>query len=151
GVKLMFFNQNARGQTFNCVALVNRHHTLRNDRSAIERLINKMNRAAGFFGALLERLPLRVEARKRRQQTRMNVQNATAIAVEKLARQHAHVASQTNQIDFAGLQSGDDFAIVFCAGTSAAFNHEGFDSALLSFTEAGSVWLIADNGRVLSI
>ena len=54
-----------------------------------------MNRAAGELHAVLERLPLRVETGKRRQETGMDVQNSPAKRVNKTRRQQSHVSGQT--------------------------------------------------------
>ena len=53
----MLFNQDPRGQTLNRVVFMNRHFALRDDRPAIQSLINKMDRAAAVPGAVLQRLP----------------------------------------------------------------------------------------------
>ena len=63
---------------------------------------------------MIECLFLRVESRKRRQQTRMNIQNSPAKILEKFVRQDAHVTCKTNQVNFLSFQLGHDFAVMFC-------------------------------------
>src|SRR5438045_9625780 len=101
-----------------------------------------MHGAAADSSSVFQRLSLRVESGKSRQQTWMNVEDAATIRINKFRRQHAHVAGQTNQIDLSACQRRHDFTIVFLARARATFNHERFNSTLTGALKTGSVALI---------
>ena len=65
----------------------------------VQVLVDKVHRAASHFHAIVEGLLLRVEARKRRQQRGMNVENAIGKRRHKLRRKQPHVAGQADQVD----------------------------------------------------
>ena len=58
------------------VVLEHRHRRLQDDRTVVELACHEVHGRAGDADAVLERLPLRVEAGKRRQQRRMDVEDA---------------------------------------------------------------------------
>ena len=59
-----------------------------------------MHGAPGKFRAVFERLPLRFKPRKRRQQRRMNIQDATRKRRDEIRRKQTHVSREANEIDF---------------------------------------------------
>ena len=150
-VCLVFFCEDARGQSVGRIAIEHGHHALRDDWSAVQRLINKMHRAAGPLDAGLDCLPLRIKSGKGGQQAWMNVQDAVSISVKKFPRKHAHVSSEADQVDFTREQRRDKFAVMFFTAAAAPLNDERFDSSLRSFREASGARLIADHNRNLSI
>ena len=60
----MFLFKNARCQRFFSIVGDHRYGSLRDDRPAVERLVNKVDGATTRLNACIERLPVRVEARK---------------------------------------------------------------------------------------
>ena len=148
-IQLVLFNQNPRRQTLDCVVIVNRNRALRDNRPAIERFVNKVNRAAAESGPVLEGLFLRVQAGEQRQETGMNIQNASGKRFEKLAGEKTHVTSQANQIDLPGLQRRHDFAVMFSSLAAATFDHQSFNPALCCFRQPFGLGLIADDDRYL--
>src|SRR6266436_7049726 len=130
---------------------MNGHRTLSDDGSPVQSFIDKMHRASGHSYAILKRLSLRLEPGKGRQETRMNIQDPTAIRRDKLRREYAHVTRQTNEIDVLRTQCRNDFTIVFRAPAHAALDDQGFNSSLRRFGEARGVWLIANHDRNLSV
>ena len=56
-------------------------------------------------------LLLGVQARKTRQQRRMNVQDLARIGCNKIFAQEPHVAGETNQIDARLFENRDDLAV----------------------------------------
>ena len=72
----MFRRVDALVQTFGRIGVQHWHGLLADDRTGIHARIHKMHRAAGHLHAALQRLLPRGEARKRRQQRRMDVHNA---------------------------------------------------------------------------
>ena len=71
------------------------------DRPAIELGGHEMDGRAADAHAVLERLPLRVEPGKRRQQRRMNVEDAIGKRLEQRRPDQPHEAGQTDQPDVA--------------------------------------------------
>ena len=96
-----------------------RDGALQHDDSVVQLFIHKMHRAAGDANSILQRLTLRIEARKCRQQRRMNIQNRIGKGGHKFRRQQAHISSQANQFHAMFAQAGDDFGILLGALSSA--------------------------------
>src|SRR5256885_2111130 len=90
-VSLVFFNENARGERVGRIVIKHRNDSLRDDRPAIQCLVNEMNCAAGELDSMLDGLTLRVESGKCRKQTRMNVEYAVAESLCEAGREQAHV------------------------------------------------------------
>ena|SRR5438128_1142123 len=115
----MFFDENPRSQNLDRIVLVNRHFMLYNYRSAVQRLVNEMNRASARLRSLIQRLLLRFKSGEQRQQAGMNIQNASAKTFDEFMRKNAHVSGEANQIDIPRAQLRDDFAIVFFSCSTA--------------------------------
>ena len=79
----MLLDQDARRQRLDGVVVQHRHRRLQHDRPGVEIRVHQMHRRAGDAHAVLERLALRVEAGKRRQQRRMDVEDAIGKGVEQ--------------------------------------------------------------------
>src|ERR1700737_299474 len=94
----MFPFQYTRRQALYRVVFINVHDTLRDDRTAVQSLVDKVDGAPALFCAVRQRLSLSVEAGEGRQQTWMNIQDPAAKGFDKFTRQHAHVAGEANQI-----------------------------------------------------
>src|SRR6266496_5719405 len=150
-VKFVLFSENSFCPTRNRVVVMNSDCPLCNDRATIQSLVDKVNCTACPFDAVLERLFLCVKSRKRGQQAGMNIQDATVKRVEKLARQHAHVTSKTNQIHLARLQCGNDFAVMFFPMAAPTFNDQRFYSTLCRFRQTCRVRLIANHNCNLCV
>ena len=82
------------------------------DRPAVEFGVDEMHGRAAHAHAVLERLPLRVEAGKRRQQRRMDVQDPFGKRLEQRRPDQPHEAGQTDQIDVARAQLLDERPVV---------------------------------------
>ena len=74
--------------------------------------VDEVHGGAGDAHAVLERLPLRVEAGKRRQQRRMDVEDAVRKRVEQRRADEAHEAGETDELDAARAQQLGQRAIV---------------------------------------
>src|SRR5438132_14131772 len=123
------------------------HLALRHDRPAVQALINKMHCAAADFRSVLQCLSLRVESRKRWQQTWMNVEDAAPVRVDEFRRQDAHIPRETNQIDLSRRQRRYYFTIVFWARSSATFDHQRFNSTFSGSFKTDRGGLITDHDR----
>ncbi len=95
----MLLFEYSRGECLDRIILQHRHRALRDDWTTIKRLVNEVDRASTHLHAMLERLSLRIESRKRRQQTRMNVEYPPPERLDETRRQEPHVSRQTNEID----------------------------------------------------
>jgi hypothetical protein len=60
---------------------------------------------------VIERLPLRVETRKRRQERRMNVEDARWVGVKERPADEAHVAREAHEADVPALELAHDRAV----------------------------------------
>ena len=91
-------------ERFRRVVILDRDARLQHDRPGIEILVHEMHRASRKFRAMLDRLPLRLQARKRGQQRRMNIQDPIRKRRNEMRRKQPHVACETNQVDVCLLQ-----------------------------------------------
>ena len=73
GIDTVLFLEDARRKRLRRVVIAHRHHRLAHDGSGVHAFVNQMHRTPGEFHAVFQRLPLRVLARKRRKQGRMNI------------------------------------------------------------------------------
>ena len=81
----MFFLEDARGQGVRVVGIQHRHRGLHDDRAVVEFRRHEVHRAAVNLDAGLERAPVRMQAGERRQQRRMDVDQAVAVTATAVA------------------------------------------------------------------
>src|SRR5271166_1043290 len=94
------------------VAFEDRNRLLQHNHAVVELLIHKMHRAPGHLYAVSKSLLLRIQTGKRRQERRMNIQDALRKGLYKFRRQQPHVSSQADQIDIVFPQAGNNFRIM---------------------------------------
>ncbi len=100
GVNFMFLDQDAGGKVSTVSLSSNGHRGLQDNRTAVEMLIDQMDRAAGDLHAVSEGLVLGIEAREGGQQRRVDIEDAIGkLRNEPTAREQAHIACQTNPIN----------------------------------------------------
>src|SRR4026207_1419666 len=91
-----------------------------------------MNGHPRLLNPVLPSLVLSVDAGKRRQERRMDIQNGIGIFADEFRTQHPHESSKADQPDVASLQLTEDFLIVKFTGgkpaSSGVVNYEGFDA-----------------------
>src|SRR5438445_10242790 len=75
GISDVFLLEDAPRERVLVIGIEHWHSLLNDDGSMIEVLIHKMHGAAADFGAVIQGLPLRVQAGKGRQQRGMNVED----------------------------------------------------------------------------
>src|ERR1700741_3368770 len=85
-VNPVFFLQNAFRKRVLIVAIEHRDHRLQDDRSRIQILIHEMHRASREFHPMFERLLLRFQPWKSRQERWMNIQNPLRERGDKIRR-----------------------------------------------------------------
>ena len=71
-----------------------------------------MDSASRDLRAMVERLMLGVETRKRGEQGRVDVKNAHRKFADEIAAQYAHITGQADQVDVMGTQPLDKLAVV---------------------------------------
>ena len=74
---------------------------LEHDRPGIQIGVDEVDGGARHTDAVFERLALRVESGKGRQQRRMDVEDSIRKGVEKRTADEAHEASQANEVEIA--------------------------------------------------
>ncbi len=85
------------------------------DGAVVEVLVNEVHGAARDFYAVVERLFLRLQSRKRRQQRRVDVQDSIGELLHKPRREQAHVSCEAYEINLVLTQGLHDFAVVLFA------------------------------------
>jgi hypothetical protein len=144
--------ENARGERLHRVVVAHVDAALHDDRSAIECLVDKVNRAPGDFHAMRESLCLRIDTGKRRQQRRMNVDDAIRIRSEKQRAEQAHVTGESDEIGTCLLQHTQNFTLV-CGtiGEIAIVDHQSGVSPLACPGDPGRVGAIGNHHGDLGI
>lgn len=103
--------------------------------------------AARQLHAVFQRLSLRLQPGKGRQQRRMNIENALWKSLHKIGRKQPHVAGQANQIDPLLLQNGYHLAVVSLTFEAFRRQHVRQQSASFGPFDSRSVRTIADDHR----
>ena len=105
-----------------------RHRALEHDRPRIDPLIDEMNSDPGDPHAVLERPPDRVEARKRRQQRRMHVDDPVRKAPHEPLGEQLHVPGEDDQVHVtSGEPVGDRPVALLAVGEVADREGGGLD------------------------
>ena len=103
-IQPVLFDQDPRRQRLRRCHRRHRHRRLQDDRPAIEPGGHEVHRRAAHAHAVRERLRLGIEAGKRRQQRRMDVQDPIGKGVEQRRADQPHEAGETDQPDVVRLQ-----------------------------------------------
>ncbi len=72
-VNEVFLDQDAFGQGFGVVGIMNRHHRLQDDGAAVDFFVDEMNGASGKLDSVIDGFLLDVQSWKSGQERRMNV------------------------------------------------------------------------------
>src|SRR6185437_3903088 len=113
--------------------------------TAIKVLIHKVSGASGDFHAVYPCLILRIETRKSRQQRRVNVQNAIAELVDKMAAEQAHVSGKADKVDGVLAQEIRHLAVVFVAVDTLRFESPAGKAEFAGQRKPGGVGAIRKN------
>ena len=98
GIEAVLLDEDARRQRLDRVVVEHRNRRLQDDRPAVELGGHQMHGRAGHPDAVLERLTLRVEAGKRGQQRRVDVEDAVRKRVEQRRADQPHEAGEADQL-----------------------------------------------------
>src|SRR5579863_1109182 len=145
GINSVFFLQNSGGQRVFGVVVCDGNDGLQDDGSGVEIFVDKMDGAAGEFDAIFEGLALRLEAGERREERRVNVEDATGEGGDEIRGEKAHVAGEADEIDFMLVEDGDDLAVVGFALKAFGGDGASGDASGFGAVEAGSAFAIADD------
>jgi hypothetical protein len=116
----VLLDQDSRRQRLRGVIVEHRHRALHDDRSGIELAGDQMHGGAADLHAVGDGLPLRLEAGKRRQQRRMDVEDRIRKRVEERRADDAHITGQAHQTDIACAQLARQRLVVVDPGRPAA-------------------------------
>jgi hypothetical protein len=100
---------------------------------------------------MFERLSLRIEPGKVRQETRMNIQYPPAKRLDKTRRQQPHISSKTNKIHVVLAQGCDNLALVLFTITPATLDRNSFNSTLSGELQPTRAGFVTDHNRDLSV
>jgi hypothetical protein len=144
GIDAMLFSQDFFGEGGFRVLIEHGHCSLQNDRAGVEIFVDEVDGATGEFYAIFEGLALGFEAGKRRQQRRMNIQDAIGKFCDKKRGEKAHVAGETDEVDAVLVEDGGNLAVVGFSLKAFRGNDTGLDSARFGALDAGRAFAIAD-------
>src|SRR6266540_28365 len=139
----MFLFKYARGKSFLSVVIQHRNHALPDDWATIESLINKVNGTTGPLDAVFQHLAMGIKPRKRRQQTRMNIQNAAAIRFDEEGGEQTHVPRKANYLHSVRLKRRDNLTIMFISTPAVPLDDGCVKAPLLCRVQSRRIWLIA--------
>src|SRR5260370_28753721 len=133
------------------MAVANVNDSLQHNGAGVEIFVDEMDGATGEFHAVFERLALRFEAGERREQRRMDIEDAVRKFGDKKGREQAHVSGEADEINMEFVEDGRDLAVVGFALEAFRGNHTGLDSTRLRALDAGRALAIADNDGDLRV
>src|SRR6202790_4028455 len=145
GVDAMLFGENASGERSFSVVVEHANGGLQYNRAGVEIFVHEMHGAAGEFHSILERLALGLQARKRRQERWVNIQNAIGKRSHEKRREQPHVSGEADEIDLLLAEDGDDLAVVGFALETFGGNDARRDFALLSLVNARRAFTVAND------
>src|SRR6266536_5737898 len=90
--------EHAGSERFGRVVVVDRHRGLRNDRTGVGLRYDEVNGRARYLHPRLERLAVWIEARKRRQKSRVDVEHAALPMQYEVRRQQPQETAETNEL-----------------------------------------------------
>ena len=108
GYRAVLLDEDPRGQRLFGVVVPDRDGHLQNDRPGIELGVDQVHRGAAHLRAVAQRLSLRVQSGKRRQQRRVDVEDRVRERRDERRSQQPHEARQAHQVDFVGAQRRND-------------------------------------------
>src|SRR5882724_4677900 len=108
----MFLFKNASCECVMGIVVFYRYNSLKNDNTVVNSLVNEVDGAAGELSPVIKRLALSIEAGKRWQQRRVNIEDAIREGLHKCGRDNTHITSKANKIDIMVGKCRDHLSIV---------------------------------------
>ena len=122
----MLLRQHACGQRRLVVVGAHRHRGLDHDRSIVELGGHEVHRRAMQLHPGLERAPVRMQPRKRRQQRGMDVEQPALVAAHEALGEHAHETREHDQIRRMGVDAfGQRGVEAGAVGVRGVIDHRG--------------------------
>ena len=101
GIETVLFDENPRGQRLGRVVSADGHGRLEHDGTGVELARYQVHRRSRDSYAVVECLTLRFDARERRQERRMDVQNRVGERVQQRRADQPHESREADQPDAA--------------------------------------------------
>src|SRR6266705_2345708 len=141
----MFLFEYSRRKRLDRVAVEDFNRPLHHDRAVVEVFVDEVHRATCYLDAVIERLPLCVDAGEPRQQRRMDVEDSILKRAHKKRAEKSHIPGQTYQQNVASPQFGYDLAVVLFSRSTFVTDHHRLNAMLPSFHQPGGRLYIADD------
>ena len=146
GIEAMLLGENPRRQRLDRVVVEQRDGCLQDDRTVIQFGRHQMHRRARDSDAVFERLPLRLEAGKRRQQGGMDIQDAVREGRDQRGAHQPHETCEADQIDVSCAEQMDECGVVrVSVGILAGVDVDRLDARVAGATEPGDVGAVGDH------
>ena len=146
-IEAMLLREDARRERRLVVAREHRHHRLGDDRAVVELGGDEMDARPARLAARLDRTPVRLQPGERRQQRRMDVDEAAVEAAHEGGAEDAHEAGQRDDVGAVALDAlGERVVEVLAVRERAVIDDLGGDAALAREREPAGVGAIADHG-----
>src|SRR5581483_9030943 len=139
--------EDAGGEGVFVISIEHRDRLLHDDGPVIEMLVDEVYRAPRDLHAVFNRLLLRFEPRKRRQQRWMDVEDTIWELLTEPGRQQSHVSGHADQVHPLFLEGRHNFAVVFFALLPFRRHHARIQAALPRDFDSWSVGAIGNNYR----
>ena len=150
GVDEMLAGQHPLSQRVGVVTHANGHHGLHDDGPVVELGGHKVHCGADHFAACVQSTLVRVQAREGRQQRGVNVEQTAGVMSNKGGTQHAHEASQHNQIGRVRINGAAQRRVeVFALRKGLVIDHLGADAPRGGKDKALGIRPIGDHGHHL--
>ena len=148
GIDPVLLDKDPRGERIHGVVIENRHGRLQHNRSPIEVCGHQMHGRASHPDTVFERLALCVQAWERRQQRRVNIENALGKRIEQGRPDEAHEARQADQADIAGSEHVHEGAIPGVpVAVIARAEMDGFDACIARPAQPWRLSPVGDDNR----
>ena len=142
----MLLTENPRSHSGIGVVVEHRHGPLHDDRSAVECLGHEVHGGTSNLYAVLQRLTLGIQSRKRRKERGMDIQNGLRKRLEERCADQSHVPSQTHETNVTSAQlSYDRPLVVIARRRRSMIDIECLDAGAPGYLEAGGVRTIGNH------
>ena len=144
----MLLREDSRRERFGCISRKNWHGALHHDWPAVQFRSDEVDGYAAHLHAMLNRLPLRLQTRKRRQQRRMDVENRVRERFNERRTNKPHESGKADQGNIARAQLPHQRAIVVVSRRPRAMGKaDGFDSGRSRSTQPRGIFTVRDDDR----
>lgn len=144
----MFLLENAVGQGFFCIIIVDRHSHLCNDGAVVEAGTHEMDSASCHFHPCLYGLPLGMESAETGKKGWMDIENFVWECMDKVFPADPHISGQADEVRFIGLCRLQDGLIEgILIFKRFQFQHRRRDSPAGSSPKHLGIGMVADDSH----